>query len=196
MQDIYEAIEKLTVILSLRIDNAVRKRGWAAKPEVSRFEVTGPSRAIYPLRIGLSMPLGQQVSFLPEEKPSEDQQSWQINIQRSDGVSRHSWSDGFSVRKVDTGYQIFVRDELLDEPRFKKILDEMSATGLSGHALTICKAYISRFGAMSAAVYEILFAAQYMDQLELMHEAVLTGASQLDVESELTRLGKWQPAEP
>jgi hypothetical protein len=195
MRDIYEAIEKLTTVLSLRIDNAVRKRGWAAKPEISRIEVKSPSRLIYPLCIGLSMPLGQRVSFLPAEKPSEDQQSWAIQIQRSDGVIRHSWSDGLLVRKVDNGYQLFIRDEIMDENLFKKLLDELSSTGLSGHALVICKAYTSRFGSVSAAVYEILFSSQYFDQLEAMHEAVLTGASQLDVESELVRLRKWPTAE-
>ena len=44
-----------------------------------------------------------------------------------------------------------------------------------------------------AEVYELLFSAQHLEQLELMHEAVLTGVSQLDVETELGRLSKWQP---
>ena len=195
MQDIYEAIEKLTVVLSLRIDNAVRKRGWAAKPEISRLEVTGPSRAMYPLRIGLSLPLGQRVSFFPAENPAADHASWPIHIQRSDGVNRLIWSDGLQVRKVENGYQLFIRNEVLDETLFKKLLDELSTTGLSGHALTICKAYTSRFGSVSAAVYEVLFSSQYVEQLEQMHEAVLTGASQLDVETELNRLRSWPPPE-
>jgi hypothetical protein len=195
MQDIYEAIEKLTMVLSLRIDNAVRKRGWAAKPEISRLEVTGPTRKLYPLCIGLPMPLGQQVSFLPEEKPSEDQSSWAISIQRSDGVNRQIWSDGIKIRKVDNGYQLFIRNEIMDETLFKRLIDELSSAGLSGHALTICKAYTSRFGTVSPAVYEVLFSAQHVEQLEAMHEAVLTGISQIEVERELNNLLKWPPTE-
>jgi len=195
MHDIYEAIEKLTTVLSLRLDNAVRKRGWAAKPETARFEVDAPGRAIYPLNIGITMPLGQRVNFQPDEKPTANPPGWKIQIKRSDGVLRQSWSDGLHVRPVDNGYQLFVRDELLTESRFNKILDELSTTGLSGHALAICKAFTSRFGAVSAEVYEILFSSQYFDQLELMHEAVLTGASQLDVETALGRLCQWPPPE-
>jgi hypothetical protein len=195
MRDIYEAIEKLTVVLSLRIENAVRKRGWAGKPVTERFEVNGPDRVIYPLRISLSMPLGPRVSFLPDEAPDAEQASWKIQIRRNDGVTRLIWADGLHVRKVDAGYQIFLRNQLLSEPQFKQLLDELASAGLSGHALTICKAYTSRFGAVPAEIYEILFSSQYFDQLELMHEAVLTGASELDVGTELGRLVKWPPTE-
>jgi hypothetical protein len=194
MRDIYEAIEKLTVVLALRIENAVRKRGWANKPVLERFDVAAPGRLAYPTRIALPLPLGNRVTFSPAEAPSDDKSSWKIQLKRSDGVTRHSWSDGLHVRQVDGGYQMFVRDEVLSEVQFKQILDELSATGLTGHAATICKAYVSRFGAASADVYEVLFSAQYVEQLELMHEAVLTGASQMEVEAELARLDKWKPA--
>lgn len=193
MRDIYEAIEKLTVVLALRIENAVRKRGWAGKAVLERFDVPAPGRLAYPTKIALPLPLGSRVTFLPAEAPSDDKSSWKIQVKRSDGVTRQSWADGLHVRQVDGGYQIFVRDEVLSEAQFKQILDELSATGLSGHAATICKAYLSRFGAASAEIYEILFSAQYVEQLELMHEAVLTGASQLEVEGELARLCKWTP---
>jgi hypothetical protein len=193
MRDIYEAIEKLTVVLSLRIENAVRKRGWAGKPQTERFEVDGPGRAIFPLRINVSMPLGHRVSFLPEAQPSEDQNSWIIHVRRSDGVIRRSWSDGLHVRKVEGGYQLFLRDEPLTEPLFKRVLDELSSGSLTGHALTIAKAFASRFGGVPAEVYEVLFSVQHVEQLEAMHEAVLTGASQLEVETELGKLAKWPP---
>lgn len=193
MRDIYEAIEKLTVVLALRIENAVRKRGWAGKAVLERFDVSAPGRLAYPTRIALPLPLGNRVTFMPADAPSDDKSSWKITIKRSDGVVRQSWADGLHLRQVDGGYQLFVRDEVLAEAQFKQILDELSATGLSGHAATICKAYLSRFGAASSEIYEILFSAQYVEQLEQMHEAVLTGASQLDVESELARLSKWTP---
>jgi len=194
MRDIYEAIEKLTVVLGLRIENAVRKRGWASKPVLERFDVPGPGRLAYPTRIALPLPLGNRVSFFPADAPSDDKSSWKITVKRSDGVTRQSWADGLHVRQVDGGYQMFVRDEVMSETQFKQILDELSATGLSGHAATICKAYTSRFGAATADVFEVLFSAQYVEQLEQMHEAVLTGASQLEVEAELARLSKWKPA--
>jgi hypothetical protein len=194
ISDIYEAVEKLSTVLLLRIENAVRKRGWAGKPHTEHFEVDAPGRQIHPVRISLAMPLGHVVSWLPDEAPGEDQASWRIQIRRSDGVNRMSWSDGLHVRKVDTGYQIFVRDKVLSEVLFNRVLDELAGTGLSGHAHAISKAYASRFGGVPAAVYEVLFSAQHVEQLELMHEAVLIGASELDVETELGRLTKWSPA--
>ena len=194
MRDIFEAVEKLSAVLSLRIQNAVRKRGWAGKATAERYDVPAPDRLAYPTRIDLPLPLGNRVAFVPADAPTQDGQSWKIAIKRSDGVTRQSWVDGLHVRKVDSGYQLFVRDEILHEPQFGKILDELSATGLSGHAAAICKAYVSRFGAASADIYEVLFSAQHVEQLEHMHEAVLTGASQIDVDGELGRLSKWQPS--
>ncbi len=194
MRDLYEAIEKLTVLLALRIQNTVRKRGWAEKPKTSRFEVRDPNeRAHYPTRIELPMSLGHQVSFVPADAPSEDGQSWNIQIRRSDGVLRRSFSDGIQVRKVENGYQLFIRDEVLDDSRFRSLFDDLATGGLSGHAMTIGKAFKSRFGSISAEVYEILCSAQHLEQLDRMHEAVLTEVSQLDVETALGQLAKWSP---
>ena len=197
MGDIFEAIEQLSVVLSLRLENTVRKRGWAGKPQTERFEVTGPDRSVYPVRVSLSLPLGNHAVFAPEESPNAEQTSWRIQLRRSDGVIRKSWSDGLRVGigTGDGGYQIYIRDEPLTEPLFRRLLDELAGSGLSGHQLTISKAYASRFGTVPAGVYEVLFSAQHVEQLELMHEAVLTGATQLEVESELGRLCRWQAAE-
>ena len=71
------------------------------------------------------------------------------------------------------------------------MLDELRAHGLSGHTASICRAYIARFGPANAAVYEVLYGARHHEQLEKMHDAVLNGASQLEVEAELARLSKW-----
>jgi len=193
MRDIFEAIEKLTVVLALRLENAVRKRGWAGKPVNGRFEANAPDRTVYPQRVELPLPRGQRALFQPDAEPAADGQSWRIQIRRNDGVIRHSWKDGLHVRPVDGGYQIYLRDQLLGEPVFKQLLDELADSALSGHALTIAKAYTSRFGAVPAEVFEVLLCAQYVEQLEQMHEAVLTGASQLDVQTELARLSHFKP---
>lgn len=196
MRDIYEAIEKMSFVLSLRINNAVRKRGWAQKAQVDRAVVAAPERTVYPTRINLPLPLGPRVSFLPDDAPSEDKTSWRIAIRRTDSVMRRSWSAGLQVRKGDADeYQLYCGDELLTESVFNKILDELSGHGLSGQTAAICKAFVSRFGAAPTEVYEILYAASHLEQIERMHEAVLTGASQLEVETELGRLSKWQPGQ-
>lgn len=193
MRDIFEAIEKLSVVLGLRLENAVRKRGWAGKPVNQRVEAAGPDRSIYVQRIEVALPRGTRALFVPDPAPSADGTSWGIQIRRSDSVVRKSWKDGLRVRPVDGGYQLFLRDEPLAEPLFRQILDELAESGLSGHALTIAKAYTSRFGAVPAEVYEVLLSAQYVEQLDLMHEAVLTLASPLDVQTELARLSTFVP---
>jgi hypothetical protein len=194
MRDVFEAIEKLSVVLGLRLENAVRKRGWAGKPVIGRFEASAPDRTIYPQRIELPLPRGHRALFLPDAEPAADGTSWRIQIKRNDGVVRRSWKDGLHIRPVEGGYQLFLRDEPLGEPVFKQLLDELAESALSGHALTIAKAYSSRFGAVPAEVFEVLLTAQYVEQLEQMHEAVLTGASQLDVQTELARLSSFRPA--
>jgi hypothetical protein len=193
MGDIFEAIEQLSVVLSLRLENTVRKRGWAGRPIVERFEVRGPERSVFPVRIAVTAPLSHSITFVPADQPSEDCQSWAIAVKRSDGVIRRSFSDGLTVRKVENGHQMFVRHEVLSEPKFRQVIEDLAGPSLAGHAVTIAKAFKSRFGSLSADVYEILFTAQHQEQRELMHEAVLTGINQLDVETELGRLSKWQP---
>ncbi len=194
MSDIFDAIEQLSVVLSLRIENMVRKRGWAGKPVVERFEVRGRDRGAFPVRITVTAPIGHSITFIPADAPSEDGNSWSISVRRSDGVIRRSFSDGLQVRKVDSGYQMFVRDAVLGDAKFRQLVEDLAGPALAGHAVTIAKAYKSRFGNLSADVYEILFNAQHQEQRELMHEAVLTGVNQLEVETELGRLSKWEPS--
>lgn len=193
MRDIFEAVEKLSIVLGLRIENAMRKRGWAGKPAIGRIEVNSPDGSIYPQHVDLPLPRGNRAIFMPDSEPGEGQATWRIQIKRNDGVVRRRWKDGLTVRKVDSGYQLFLREDLLSEPIFNQLLDELAGAGLSGHALTIAKAYTSRFGTIPADVYDTLISAQYVEQLERMHDAVLTGASEIDVQHAIAILDKFRP---
>jgi hypothetical protein len=188
IQDIYQAIDKLSMLLAMRIENSVRKRGWPGRPAKEKNEIAVGDRTTYITSLRVALPLGQSVTFVPEPEPLGGDQGWLIRIRRSDGVVRKSWVDGVRVAAKDGAFHLFSGDRLLTEALLNQILDELSTAGLSGHALMIAKAWVARFGPLPAAIYEVLAGAQDVEQLERMHEVVLTEPTQGAVETKLGKL--------
>lgn len=188
IQDIYQAIDKLSMLLAMRIENSVRKRGWPGRPAKEKNEIAVGSRTTYLTSLRLALPLGQSVSIAPEPAPLEGDKGWLIRVRRSDGVVRQSWVDGVRVAAKDGVFNLFSGDRLLTEDLLNEILDELSTAGLAGHAQMIAKAWVARFGPLPAAIYEVLAGAKDVEQLERMHEAVLTEPTQGLVETKLGRL--------
>ena len=60
------------------LENTVRKRGWAGRPIVERFEVRGPDRSVFPVRIAVTAPLSHSICRAADQPPSEDGQSWPL----------------------------------------------------------------------------------------------------------------------
>ncbi len=190
MQDIYEAIDKLSMLLAMRIENSVRKRGWPGRPAKEKFSVHHQGHVCYPTTLTLTLPLGQSARFTPEDAPAPDGQGWLIRVRRTDGVTRRLWADGVRVGQHDGQYHLLLGSDVLSEELLNRMLDQMSSAGLSGQQHMIGKAWAARFGPLPAEVYEVLSAARDIEQLDRMHEAVLTEPTQMDVETALGRLSR------
>lgn len=190
MQEIYEAIDQLSMLLAMRVENSVRKRGWPGQPYKERFEVHGGGHTCYPTLLRLALPLGPSAIFVPDPAPAEGGASWLIRIRRTDGVARQSWADGVRVALHEGHHHLMVGDKVLSEALLNQILDELSSAGLSGRQLMISKAWVARFGPLPPAIYELLAGARDIEQLDRMHEAVLTEPAQREVETALARLSR------
>src|SRR5690242_8540129 len=108
MKDIFEAIEQLSALLSFRIENLARSRGWATKP-YSWLVAPSEGKLIIVVATTVFLPEGAAASFTPRAEPVDGGTSWVIDVRRTDAVVRDAWSDGLSVMKNDRKYALWYR---------------------------------------------------------------------------------------
>jgi hypothetical protein len=124
MKDIFEAIEQLSALLSFRIENVARARGWATKP-YSWLVSPDEGRLVIVVATTLYLPQGLAASFTPRAEPQAGQGGWNIDVRRTDSVVREAWSDGLSVVKNDRKYVLWHRQGMLSDETLGTILDEL-----------------------------------------------------------------------
>src|SRR5262245_4711331 len=105
MKDIFEAIEQLSALLSFRIENLARARGWATKPYSWLVSPT-EGKLIIIVATTVFLPEGQAASFTPRAEPN-DNNNWVIDVRRTDAVLRDAWSDGIGVVKNGQKYALW-----------------------------------------------------------------------------------------
>lgn len=182
MRDLHDAIARLSALLSFRMENLLRKRGWAQKSVV--FQVTPtPGRTIQLVAITLHLPRGEAASFVPRADPDPDGKSWAIDIRRNDGVRRRSYADGLRVALSDKGYVLWHNDKVLSDEQLEEIFEDLSRPGPSGVGLWIRKVWALRFGRMSMEVSAHLEAIHDATALDELHAAMLRVANQADAEA-------------
>ena len=58
-----------------------------------------------------------------QPRPRPDNDSWVIDVRRSDGASRPEWNPGFTIKRVHGKYHILFGQQPLDEVILDRILD-------------------------------------------------------------------------
>lgn len=118
MKDIFEAVEKLSALLSFSVQRAAQAKGWAAKPY--SFMVTPESdRMLMVVSTSVHLPMFRSAGFTPHREPQDGGRSWTIDVRRTDGVLRDAWADGLIIRKIDGKFvlmsgSIALSDDMLD----------------------------------------------------------------------------------
>lgn len=124
MRDIYEAIEQLSALLSFRIENVARERGWATRP-YSWLLAPNPEKLCIVVATTLYLPEGVAASFTPRSSPADGGGVWQIDVKRTDSVVRDSWSDGLSVTRNEKKWVLWCRSVALTDQALAVILDDL-----------------------------------------------------------------------
>lgn len=127
MRDIYDAAERQSAALAMSLEALARRRGWGVRTLSGMIMDIPPGTARILMIYGASilLPGGRAASFIPAPRPRPDNDSWVIDVRRSDGASRPEWNPGFTIRKVKGNYHVLFGNDPLDEEMLDRILEAL-----------------------------------------------------------------------
>lgn len=176
MKDIRDEIERLTALLSFRVEHLAKREN---RPiHFSSYAVAvRPGRLVQLFSTLLHLPRGYAATFMPRSQPESDG-TWRIDIRRNDGVTRESWFDGIVVGSDGNEVTLLYKGRPLQMEDLERIVSDLTKPGLSGMALDINRLYRMFFGRMEQAVMESLDAIRDVDLLDDIYSALVSGKSQ------------------
>ena len=124
MKDIFEAIEQLSALLSFRIENLARARGWATKP-YSWLVTPHDGKLVIVVATTVYLPEGLCASFTPRAEPDGSGNAWQIDVRRTDSVVRKPWAEGLSIVKQDKKYVLWYEQGALSDENLTSMMEEL-----------------------------------------------------------------------
>ncbi len=127
MRDIYDAAERQSAALAMSLETLARRRGWGVRTLSGMLMDIPPGTGRMLMIYGASvlLPGGRAASFIPAPRPRLDNQSWLIDVRRSDGVSRPDWNTGFTIKKTSNSYSILFGTRPLDEVTLDQVLEAL-----------------------------------------------------------------------
>ena len=176
MKDIREEIERLTALLSFRVEHLAKREN---RPiHFSSYAVAvRPGRLVQLFSTLLHLPRGYAATFMPRSQPESDG-TWRIDIRRNDGVTRESWFDGIVVGSDGNEVTLLYKGRPLQMEDLERIVSDLTKPGLSGMALDINRLYRMFFGRMDQSVMESLDSIRDVDLLDDVYSALVAGKSQ------------------
>jgi hypothetical protein len=176
MKDIRDEIERLTALLSFRVEHLAKREN---RPiHFSSYAVAvRPGRLVQLFSTLLHLPRGYAATFMPRSQPEADG-TWRIDIRRNDGVTRESWFDGIVVGSDGNELTLLYKGRALQMEDLERIVSDLTKPGLSGMALDINRLYRMFFGRMEQPVMEHLDAIRDVDLLDDVYTALISGKSQ------------------
>jgi hypothetical protein len=124
MRDIYEAVERLSALLSFSVQRVAQAKGWAAKP-YSFMVAPGAERVVMVVSTSVHLPLFRSAGFVPQREPEDNGKSWTIDVRRTDGVLRPTWAHGLTIRKTDGKFALMHGSVALSDDMLEGLLDDL-----------------------------------------------------------------------
>src|SRR5688572_13577260 len=114
MRDLFEAIEQLSLLLSLRVARRAERKGWASKgtPFVT---CPTPGRLLQLTVTLVHLPLGAAALFVPREAAEPGGEAWAIELRRTGSVLPESWSSGLCVERDGAHFGLRFHGALLSD---------------------------------------------------------------------------------
>jgi len=176
MKNIRDEIERLTALLSFRIEHLTKRDGRPAQFS-SKAVVVRPGQLVQLFSTLIHLPRGFAATFMPRSQPESDG-TWRIDIRRNDGVTRESWFDGIVVGSDGNEITLLYKGQPLTMANLERIVDDLAKPGLSGMALDVNRLYRMFFGRMDLALMDQLGLIRDVDLLDDIYVALLNGKSQ------------------
>lgn len=122
MNDVFDAVERLSAELSQRIGRLSQVRGWGHKPFT--WMVANGDKPILLVNTTLTFPGGFYAAFTPRVEPSGN--VWAIDVRRTDGVARAGWAAGLIIMKTPAGWVLSRGAGALDDDQLASMLDDLA----------------------------------------------------------------------
>lgn len=122
MGDILEAIQNLSIGLSDRIARLAAERGWGSKPY--SWISADRERFFQIVATTIAFPGGHYASFTPRAEATGS--TWFIDVRRTDGRERPSWSGGLRVAKGEKGWAVMGDGGTLTDPQLAALLEDLA----------------------------------------------------------------------
>ncbi len=123
MRDIYEAVERLSALLSFSVQRVAETRGWAARP-YSFMVAPHANRVVMVVSTSVHLPLFRSAGFVPHREPDEGGYSWTIDVRRTDGVER-TWAGGLVVRKSEGRFVLMQGSVALSDLVLEGLMEDL-----------------------------------------------------------------------
>ena len=176
MKDIRDEIERLTALLSFRIEHLAKREGRAI--HFSSYSVAvRPGQLAQLFSTLVHLPRGYAATFMPRSQPESDG-TWRIDVRRNDGVMRESYFDGIVAGPNNTKLTLLFKGRPLQIENLERILSNLGKPGLSGMSIDINRLYRMFFGKMDQGVTDQLGAIRDVDLLDDIYTALMSGRSQ------------------
>ncbi len=176
MKDIRDEIERLTALLSFRIEHLAKREGRAI--HFSSYAVAvRPGQLAQLFTTLLHLPRGYAATFMPRSQPDADG-TWRIDIRRNDGVRRESYFDGIVAGRDSNEQTLLYKGRPLQIEDLERIVADLGKPGLSGMSIDINRLYRMFFGRMEQQVMDQLAAIRDVDLLDDIYTALMSGRSQ------------------
>ena len=120
--DVWDAIERLSADLSLRIERIAGGMQLGTKPY--SYIVANNIKTIIIVSTTVSFPSGHYASFSPRPEPTGD--TWQIDVRRTDGVERGGWTGGLYVMKGSKGYDLLREGSPISDDALAQMIYELA----------------------------------------------------------------------
>ncbi len=180
MTDIREEIERLSALLSVRIEHLAKREGRPV--HFSSYSVAaGNNRLAQLFSTMLHLPRGYAATFLPRAQLEQDG-TWRIDIRRNDGVIRESWFDGIVMGYDGAEPALLYKGRLLQLEDLERIVSDLTKPGLSGMALDINRLYRMYFGRMEQTIMDTLSTIRDVDLLDDVYDALMAGRSRSTID--------------
>lgn len=124
MKDIFEAVEQLSALLSFRIENLARSRGWATKP-YSWLVSPSDGKLVIVVATTVYLPEGLSASFTPRAEPTTGGSTWQIDVRRTDSVVRPQWANGLAIVKQDQKFVLWNGQGVLSDDNLSSMMEDL-----------------------------------------------------------------------
>ena len=123
MNDLYEAVERLSAELSAIIGRLSEERGWSHK--TYPWMISNGPRFFLIIATTVDFPGGPHGSFTP--RPESEGERWHIDIRRTDGASRPEWQPGtLYIEKKAAGFSLCIGGAPCSEDNLRPLLETLA----------------------------------------------------------------------